>query len=90
MTTKKNLSLLDYAKQFERISCYACNIPERDEIDGAYRSGVNRKLILKWLWNEKGYSDKSIVGDDGKVAGLSASMLDKHFTGGHHYKKVEE
>lgn len=90
MTTKKNVSLLDYAKQFERPSCIACILPEREEIDGAYKSGVNRKHILKWLWEVKGYEDKSLVGDDGRPTGITASMLDKHYTGGHHYTKKDD
>lgn len=88
MTTKKQ-SLLDYAKQFERPACIACTLPEREEIDGAYRSGVNRKVILKWLWEVKGYSDKSSFDEEGRPLGLSASMLDKHFTGSHHYTKEQ-
>lgn len=83
----KKVSLLDYAKQFERIECFACALPEREEIDGAYRSGINRKVIIKWLWEERGYGDKSMVDEAGKVSGLSSSMLDKHFTGSHHLKK---
>jgi hypothetical protein len=85
--TAKKISLLDYAKQFERIECVACVLPERDEIDGAYRSGVLRKVILRWLWQERGYADKSTFDEDGKPRGISASMLDKHFIGQHHFKK---
>lgn len=88
MTTKKQ-SLLDYAKSFERISCIACVIPEREEIDGAYRSGVQRKIILKWLWEVKGYSDKSTLDENNVPLGISSNMLDKHFTGQHHFIKNE-
>lgn len=88
MTTKKaNISLLDFAKQFERPACFACILPEREEIDGAYRSGINRKHILKWLWDVKGYDDQSLLDEDGKPTGISASMLDKHFVGSHHFTK---
>ena len=89
MTAKKHSSLLDYAKQFERVECVACILPERDEIDGAYRSGINRKVILKWLWDDVGYSDKSTFDEKGKPTGIAASMLDKHFTGKHHFKKED-
>lgn len=89
MTVKKNQSLLDFAKQFERPTCIACILPERLEFDGAYRSGVNRKTILKWLWEVKGYNETTTFDDDGKPTGLSASMLDKHFTGSHHYTKEQ-
>lgn len=86
---KATPSLLDYAKQFERPSCIACILPEREEIDGAYKSGVNRKHILKWLWEVKGYTDQSVLDEDGKPVGISASMLDKHLGGGHHYSKKD-
>lgn len=86
MTAKKP-TLLDFAKQFERIECVACVLAERDEIDGAYRSGIHRKVILKWLWEVRGYSDKSTLDEDGKPTGISASMLDKHLSGSHHFKK---
>lgn len=87
MTTRKKTSLADFAKQFERISCVACVLPERAEFDAAHRAGVTRKVILKWLWTECGYSDKSTFDDSGKPTGIAASMLDKHFTGQHHYVK---
>lgn len=86
-TPKKPQSLADFAKQFEKVSCFACVIPERDEIDAAYKSGITRKVILKWLWEAKGYNDKSVMDDNGHPAGISATMVDKHFTGGHHHKK---
>lgn len=85
----KKQSLADFAKQFEKISCIACVIPEREEIDAAYKAGIARKVILKWLWEACGYSDKSVMDDSGKPAGLSSTMLDKHFTGSHHYSKSE-
>lgn len=89
MTVKKNQSLLDYAKQFEKPACVACILPEREEIDGAYRSGITRKTILKWLWEVKGYNETCTFDDDGKPNGISASMLDKHYTGTHHYRKEQ-
>lgn len=88
MTTKKQ-SLLEFAKQFEKPPCVACILPERQEIDGAYRSGVNRKVILKWLWEVRGYNETSTFDDDGKPNGISASMLDKHYTGSHHFSKEQ-
>lgn len=89
MTVKKQ-SLIDFAKQFERPACVACIFPEREEMDGAYRSGINRKTILKWLWEVKGYGDISTFDEEGKPNGISASMLDKHFSGSHHLKKHEQ
>jgi hypothetical protein len=87
--TPKKPSLLDFAKQFERPGCSVCALPERDEVDGGYRSGVHRKNILKWLWEVRGYGDRSTFDESGVPTGLSASMLDKHFSGGHHFKKGE-
>lgn len=86
MTIKKQ-SLQDFAKQFERPACVACILPEREEIDGAYRGGINRKVILKWLWEVKCYGDQSTFDEKGVPNGISASMLDKHFSGAHHFSK---
>lgn len=86
MTAKKP-SLLDFAKQFEKPGCAACALPEREEVDGAHRSGVNRKHILQWLWEVQGYGDKSTFDEKNKPTGISNTALDKHFTGQHHFKK---
>lgn len=88
-TLKKTQSLADFAKQFEKVSCVACVIPERDEIDAAYRGGITRKTILRWLWEAKGYGDKSTFDENAQPTGISSTMLDKHFTGSHHLKKGE-
>lgn len=86
MVAKKQ-SLADFAKQFERIDCVACVLPEREEFDSALRAGVQRKIVLRWLWEVGGYGDKSVFDEAGKPTGISATMLDKHVTGQHYYKK---
>ena len=86
MATKR-VSLLDFAKKYERPDCLVCILPEVEEIDGAYRSGVKRKAVLEWLWTECNYSDKNGYDDTGKVTGVTAFMLDKHFSGQHHHRK---
>ena len=88
MSSKKP-SLIEFAKQFERPSCIACSLPEREEMDAAYRSGVTRKTILRWLWDVKGYNDKSGWDEEGLPNGLSPSMLDKHFSQSHHFNKEQ-
>lgn len=85
MTTKK-LTLQEFAKTKERADCIACVLPEREEIDEAYRSGITRKIILQWLWEVKGYDAKSVFDETGAPKGISSTMLDKHLTGQHHFK----
>ena len=85
MTIKK-ISLQDFAKTNERADCIACVLPERNEIDEAYRNGITRKMILRWLWEVREYDTKSIFDETGCPKGISATMLDKHLTGQHHFK----
>ena len=87
MTAKKP-SLAEFAKSKERAKCVVCILPERDEIDDAYRSGITRKVILNWLWEVKGYEGKAIFDENGTPRGLSSSSLDSHLTGQHHFSKV--
>jgi hypothetical protein len=88
MTTKK-LSLNEFAKSKERAKCVVCVLPEREEIDEAYRGGVTRKIILSWLWEVKGYEGKAVFDESGAPRGLSSTSLDHHLTGQHHFQKAE-
>lgn len=89
MTTPKKLSLSDFAKSKERAKCVVCVLPEREEIDEAYRGGVTRKVILSWLWEVKAYEGKAVFDENGNPRGLSASSLDSHLTGSHHFRKED-
>jgi hypothetical protein len=90
MPTKKNVSLAEFIKQFEKPSCIVCILPERNEIDAAFLTGsANRRNILRWLWEAKGYGDKSLYDEKGQPTGISATALDKHLTGQHHFSKEE-
>jgi hypothetical protein len=85
--TKNNISLEEFAKQYKKIDCMVCALPERDEVDEAYKNGVLRRIIMKWLWEVKGYGTKSGLNDEGKPIGFSESMMDKHFSKQHHFNK---
>ena len=37
--------------------CWLCGIPERSEVEAAYRSGVGMSTICAWLAQERGYKD---------------------------------
>lgn len=90
MAVKKALSpspsLVEFAAAHSKPECVVCALPEREEIDAAYRQGITRRPILKWLWEVKGYAGVSNYDEAGKPTGLSASALDKHLTGAHHLR----
>lgn len=88
MATKK-LSLMEFAQSTLKPECVVCALPERDEIDNAYRSGVTRRPILSWLWETREYAGQTGYDENNKPTGLSSSALDKHLTGGHHLQKRE-
>lgn len=75
------VSLADFAKteppKPPGMPCWACHIPERDEIDEARRAGVQIKVIRRWLIEHCGYSED--------VA--TKSKLDKHFSTSRHHER---
>lgn len=38
--------------------CWCRDIPEREEIEAAYASGIGAKTIIRWLHEEKDYDPK--------------------------------
>ena len=85
----KKPSLMEFAQASLKPECVVCVMPERDEIDNAYRAGISRRPILSWLWDVQGYGGASTFDEQNKPTGLSSSALDRHLTGGHHLQKRE-
>jgi len=77
----QKVSLADFAKAKAPPACRVCVLPERAEIDEAYRNGTPRRIILEWLWEVRGYKTS------GLVDGVSEAMMDKHCKSQHHHKK---
>ncbi len=82
MTTAKKPSLADFAAAKAPPPCRVCVLPERPEIDEAYRNGIPRRIIHEWLIDVRGY--KPI----GLVDGVSATAIDNHLKKRHHLKDV--
>jgi hypothetical protein len=59
------------------MTCWACSITERQEIDEARRNGTPIPVIREWLINERGYSEE--------VA--SRPRLDRHFSSNRHHER---
>ena len=53
------MSLREFAER-GRYKCFVCSIPEREEIEDAWASGVRTALIMRWLTGEKGYDEDAI------------------------------
>jgi hypothetical protein len=79
MATPKKLSLAEFAAEKAPPPCRVCILPEREEIDEAYKTGVARRLILEWLREVRSYANNG-------PTGVSDSALDKHLTQKHHLK----
>lgn len=48
-------SLADYAEAHKKqTACKICVLPQRAEIDDAYRNGVRRGIIFRWLTDALG------------------------------------
>lgn len=60
------------------IPCWACNIPETDEINNSRRKGRSIMTILRWLQVVRGYGDQATKG-----------RLEGHFVNNRHHEKAE-
>ena len=78
MTIRKP-TLVEYAATKAPPPCRFCVLPERTEVDEAYKAGVPRRLILEWLIDVKGYAPNG-------PNGVTQSAIDKHMTSKHHLR----
>jgi hypothetical protein len=58
-----------------RQACFACTIPEAEEVNEGRRNGVKTSTILRWLVEARGYAE------------ATRNKLDHHFGSRHHEKK---
>lgn len=79
MLTAKKLSLTEFAASKAPPPCRFCVLPERAEIDEAYKSGIPRRVILEWLIEIRGYATNG-------PNGVTQSAIDKHMSSKHHFK----
>jgi hypothetical protein len=47
------------------VPCWLCNLPERAEVEAAFRGGVRKTTIRRWLEQECGYGKQAT---DNKVS----------------------
>ncbi len=73
-------SLVEYAKENPAkrgAICWACGIPEAEEVNSGLRSGLYPTQIREWLVNECGYD----------VNVCTVAKIHMHKQKGHHEKK---
>ena len=85
MATEKHLTLKDYAASGKGLKkpgtpCWLCGIPERQEIDEAFRSEdppTSETLIRRWLIDERGYAPELVT----------PNKIHHHKSAGHHERR---
>ncbi len=54
----KRRPLSEYAKAH---GCFLCGIPEREEVEASRASGIETKMVARWLIEDCGYDEQVIL-----------------------------